>query len=81
MPKNLDFMPSTSQPDHDTGEVTAATVASQLSGPLTAIVGSAFVSGAMYGLLEFLQRSPVSNSTSPGPPRGASTGRWRSPPS
>ncbi|HUC23712.1 MAG TPA: hypothetical protein VMA73_13465 [Streptosporangiaceae bacterium] len=59
MPKNLDFTHSTSGPGHDTGEVTPATVVSQLSGPLTAIVGSAFVSGATYGLLEFLQRSTI----------------------
>jgi hypothetical protein len=32
---------------------------SYLSGPLTALVGSAFVSGAAYGLTQFLQRSPV----------------------
>jgi hypothetical protein len=59
MPKNLDFTPSTSEPGHDTGEVSSGTVASQLSGPLTALVGSAFVSGAMYGLLEFVQRSTI----------------------
>jgi hypothetical protein len=34
-------------------------VVSQLSGPLTALVGSAFVSGVSYGFFEFLQRSPV----------------------
>jgi hypothetical protein len=35
------------------------TVAHQLSGPLTALVGSAFVSGVVYGLLGYLQRSPI----------------------
>lgn len=54
-----EFTPSTSQPGHSQGDVSPATVASQLSGPLTALVGSAFVSGAIYGLLEFLQRSPI----------------------
>jgi hypothetical protein len=38
---------------------TQATVASQLSGPLTALAGSAFVSGVSYGFFEFLQRSPI----------------------
>jgi hypothetical protein len=50
---------STSQPGHDEGESGSATVAAQLSGPLTALVGSAFVSGVMYGLFQFLQRSPI----------------------
>ncbi len=54
-----EFTRSTSQPGHDKGEVSSTTVAYQLSGPLTALVGSAFVSGVMYGLLEFLQRSPI----------------------
>ena len=31
----------------------------RLSGPLTGLVGSAFVSGAFFGFFEFLQRSPV----------------------
>jgi hypothetical protein len=31
----------------------------RLSGPLTALAGSAFVSGVSYGILAFLQRSPV----------------------
>src|SRR5580693_2075198 len=46
-------------PGHD--HVAASTTAgpSHLSGPLTALAGSAFVSGAVYGLLQFLQRSPV----------------------
>jgi hypothetical protein len=47
------------QPAHDNGESGSAAVASQLSGPLTALVGSAFVSGVMFGLFEFLQRSPI----------------------
>jgi hypothetical protein len=50
---------STSQPGHDKGGVSSMTVAYQLSGPLTALAGSAFVSGAVYGLLEYLQRSPI----------------------
>jgi hypothetical protein len=54
-----EFTESTSQPGHDTGDVSSATVAYQLSGPLTALAGSAFVSGVVYGLLEFLQRSPI----------------------
>ena len=54
-----EFTHSTSQPGHDKGAVSSATVAYQLSGPLTALVGSAFVSGVLYGLLEFLQRSPI----------------------
>ena len=54
-----EFTRSTSQPGHDKGDVSSTTVAYQLSGPLTALVGSAFVSGVMYGLLEFLQRSPI----------------------
>jgi hypothetical protein len=49
---------STSQPGRDTGDVSTVTVASQLSGPLTALAGSAFVSGVSYGIVEFLQRSP-----------------------
>lgn len=53
------FTRSTSQPGHDKGDTSSATVAYQLSGPLTALVGSAFVSGVIYGLLEFLQRSPI----------------------
>jgi hypothetical protein len=59
MPTEPEFTPSTSQLGHGQGDVSSTTVASQLSGPLTALVGSAFVSGAMYGLLEFLQRSPI----------------------
>ena len=54
-----EFTPATSQLGHGQDDVSSTTVASQLSGPLTALVGSAFVSGAMYGLLEFLQRSPI----------------------
>jgi len=59
MDTNQEFTPPNSQPGHYEGEVAAATVASQLSGPLTALAGSAFVSGVTSGLLEFLQRSPV----------------------
>ena len=54
-----EFTQSTSQPGRDEGDVSPGTVAYQLSGPLIALVGSAFVSGAVYGLLEFLQRSPI----------------------
>ena len=50
----------TSQPGHDKGDVSSMTVAQKLSGPLTALAGSAFVSGVVYGLLEYLQRSPIS---------------------
>jgi hypothetical protein len=53
------FIQSASQPGHDKEDVSTATVASQLSGPLAAVVGSAFVSGVSYGILEFLQRSPI----------------------
>lgn len=51
--------PGTAQPGHDNGDLSSATLAFQLSGPLTALVGSAFVSGLTYGLLQFLQRSPT----------------------
>jgi hypothetical protein len=54
-----EFTRSTSQPGLDKGDVSFTKVAYQLSGPLTALVGSAFVSGLVYGLLEFLQRSPI----------------------
>ena len=53
------FTQSTSQPGRDRDDVRTATVAAQLSGPLTALVGSAFVSGVSYGIVEFLQRSPI----------------------
>jgi hypothetical protein len=46
-------------PVRDTGDVSSLTVASQLSGPLTALAGGAFVSGVSYGIFEFLQRSPI----------------------
>jgi hypothetical protein len=54
-----EFTHSTAQPGHDKGHDSPTTVAYQLSGPLTALVGSAFVSGVVYGMLEFLQRSPI----------------------
>jgi hypothetical protein len=54
-----EFTHFTSRPGHDKGDVSSTTLAYQLSGPLTALVGSAFVSGVIYGLLEFLQRSPI----------------------
>ena len=54
-----EFTRSTSQPGHGKGGVSSTTVAHQLSGPVTALVGSAFVSGLMYGLFEFLQHSPI----------------------
>jgi hypothetical protein len=53
------FAPATAQPGHDNGDLTAPKLAFQLSGPLTALIGSAFVSGLTYGLLQFLQRSPT----------------------
>jgi len=59
MQKEPEFAHLTSQPGHGHGHVSFTTVAYQLSGPLTALVGSAFVSGVIYGLLEFLQRSPI----------------------
>jgi hypothetical protein len=54
-----EFTHFTSQPGHDKGDASSTTVAYQLSGPLTALVGSAFASGVIYGLLEFMQRSPI----------------------
>jgi hypothetical protein len=54
-----DFTQFTSQPGHGKGDISSTTVAYQLSGPLIALVGSAFTSGVIYGLLEFLQRSPI----------------------
>jgi hypothetical protein len=54
-----EFIQSTPQPRHDDGDLPSATVVDQLSGPLTALVGSAFVSGVSYGFFEFLQRSPI----------------------
>jgi hypothetical protein len=53
------FTESTSQPGDARGHVSTSTLASQLSGPLTALVGSAFSSGIIYGLIQFLERSPV----------------------
>lgn len=54
------FTQFTSQPRHDGGGVGFAAVIDQLSAPLTSLVGSAFVSGVMFGLFdEFLQRSPI----------------------
>ncbi len=53
------FAQSASQPGRGEGEISTATVAAQLSGPLTALFGSAFISGVSYGFFEFLQRSPV----------------------
>ena len=59
MQKEPQSTQSTSQPGYDKGDVSSMTVARQLSGPLTALAGSAFVSGVVYGLLEYLQRSPI----------------------
>jgi hypothetical protein len=56
------FTQSTTQPGRDKDDVSTSTVSSQLSGPLTALAGGAFVSGAVYGILEFLQRSPARQS-------------------
>ena len=61
-----EFRQSTSQQRHDKGDISSATVAFQLSGLLTALVGSAFSSGVIYGLLEFLQRSPIRQEHIPG---------------
>jgi hypothetical protein len=58
---------SSSTPRHDVAD---AADASRFSGPLTALVGSAFVSGVSYGLLQFLQRSPVRQQ------HAASTAAW-----
>jgi hypothetical protein len=59
MPTEPEFTQFTSQPGQEKGDVSSTTIADQLSGPLTALVGSAFVSGVIYGLIEFLQRSPI----------------------
>jgi|HubBroStandDraft_2_1064218.scaffolds.fasta_scaffold68562_1 hypothetical protein len=53
------FTQSTTQPGRVQDDASTPAAASQLSGPLTALAGSAFVSGISYGILEFLQRSPV----------------------
>lgn len=53
------FTESTYQPGGASGTVRTATLASQLSWPLTALVGSAFSSGVIFGLIQFLERSPV----------------------
>lgn len=58
MNMNLGLTPASSSTDHPGGDVPPAPM-TQLSGPLTALVGSAFVSGVAYGWLEFLQRSPI----------------------
>ena len=50
---------STIDPGRDHATASTAPGAFRLSGPLTALAGSAFVSGAVYGLLQFLERSPV----------------------
>jgi hypothetical protein len=50
---------STYRPGDGNGDLGFTSVAYQLSGPFTALVGSAFLSGVWYGLAEFLQRSPV----------------------
>lgn len=54
-----EFTQSTYRPGDGTGDLGFTSAAYQLSGPLTALVGSAFLSGVWYGLVEFLQRSPV----------------------
>jgi len=54
-----EFTRFASQPGHGKGELSSPTVFYQLSRPLAALVGSAFTSGVIYGLLEFLQRSPT----------------------
>jgi hypothetical protein len=54
-----EFTQSTYPPGDGTGDLGFTSVGYRLSGPLTALVGSAFLSGVWYGLVEFLQRSPV----------------------
>jgi hypothetical protein len=51
------FTQSATQPGRDDASTPAAL--SRLSGPLTALAASAFVSGVSHGILAFLQRSPV----------------------
>jgi hypothetical protein len=53
------FAPATDQPGHNHGYRPSPKLAFPLSGPLTALIGSAFVSGLTYGLFQFLQRSPT----------------------
>jgi hypothetical protein len=53
------FTRSTTQPARDRDDTSPPASASQLSWPLTALAGSAFVSGVCSGILLFLQRSPV----------------------
>jgi hypothetical protein len=50
---------STYQPDEGRGDVTVSALASKLSWPPIAFVGSAFSTGVIYGLIQFLERSPV----------------------
>jgi hypothetical protein len=59
MPAKPEFTQSTYRPGDGMGDLGSTSVAYQLSGPLTTLVGSAFLSGIWYGLAEFLQRSPV----------------------
>ena len=58
MQTNPAFTHSTPPPDDHSG-LSSATLAYLLSGPLTALVGSAFVSGLAYGVIGFLERSPI----------------------
>jgi hypothetical protein len=50
---------STYQPNEGRGDVTVSALASKLSWPPIAFVGSAFSTGVIYGLIQFLERSPV----------------------
>ncbi len=59
MPTRPEFTQSTYRPGDGKGDLGLTNAAYQLSGPLTALVGSAFLSGVWYGLVGFLQRSPV----------------------
>jgi hypothetical protein len=54
-----EFRQSTYRRGDGNDGVGSTRAAYQLSGPLAALVGSAFLSGVWYGLVEFLQRSPV----------------------
>ncbi len=57
MQQSSKFTQSTTQRGQDDASSPAAVA--RPSGPLTALAGSAFVSGVSYGILAFLQRSPV----------------------
>jgi hypothetical protein len=50
---------STYQPDDGRGDVSVSALASKVSWPLITLVGSALSTGVIYGLIQFLERSPV----------------------